>query len=136
MNSLIDWDHVGEEDFDIRAPQCLGEPDCDQECCVVSETAIAEPATESPAETPESNKLESEGESPEDIKKRARKPPADGPCRGCGKNVPLNRLMLCYTCWVKKELTDKGWREGQPHPDWCKCEVECASDRAMGGFGN
>lgn len=66
-----------------------------------------------------------EKESPEDIKKRARKPPAEGPCRGCGKSKPLNRLMLCYLCWVNKQNSDKGWREGQPHPAGCGCDLDC-----------
>lgn len=50
-----------------------------------------------------------------------RKPPSRGLCRRCGQNRPINRLMLCYSCWVKTELEDKGWREGMPHPDWCAC---------------
>lgn len=70
-----------------------------------------------------------EKETPEEIKKRARKPPADGPCRGCGKNLPLNRLMLCYSCWVKKQLSDRGWREGQPHPAGCGCDLDCRFDK-------
>lgn len=56
-------------------------------------------------------------------KLKQRKPPSEGPCRRCGQNKPLNRLMLCYPCWVKSELEEKaGWREGMPHPDWCRCE--------------
>lgn len=51
-----------------------------------------------------------------------RRPPKDGLCRRCGQNRPVNRLMLCYPCWVKTELEAKGWRQGQPHPDWCHCE--------------
>ena len=53
---------------------------------------------------------------------RQRKPPSNGLCRRCGKNKPINRLMLCYPCWVKTELEKSGWREGQSHPDWCRCE--------------
>lgn len=64
----------------------------------------------------------------EDIQKRGRKPPKDGPCKGCGQNKPLNRLMLCYPCWVKKRLRDEGWREGQPHPSSCKCDLDCRFD--------
>ncbi|MBI3548366.1 MAG: hypothetical protein HY078_04855 [Elusimicrobia bacterium] len=56
-------------------------------------------------------------------KLKQRKPPSRGLCRRCGQNKPINRLMLCYPCWVKSELEDKaGWREGMPHPDWCRCE--------------
>ena len=29
---------------------------------------------------------------------RSKKPPKDGPCKGCGKDRPLNRLFLCYPC--------------------------------------
>jgi hypothetical protein len=58
-----------------------------------------------------------------DIKKiPQRRPPKDGPCRRCGLDKPLNRLMLCYPCWVKTELEKTGWREGMPHPGWCHCE--------------
>ena len=71
-------------------------------------------------------------ESEEDIRKRARKPPKDGPCRRCGRDLPLNRLFLCYGCWTKTVLEEHGWREGQPHPEWCVCEVECKIER--GGF--
>jgi hypothetical protein len=59
---------------------------------------------------------------PEKLKKIARKPPKEGPCKRCGQDRPLNRLMLCYSCWVKTELEKTGWREGMPHPDWCHCE--------------
>ena len=33
-----------------------------------------------------------------------KKPPSRGLCRRCGENKPINRLMLCYPCWVKSEL--------------------------------
>ena len=55
-------------------------------------------------------------------KLKQRKPPSRGLCRRCGQNKPINRLMLCYPCWVKSELEKSGWREGLPHPDWCHCE--------------
>ncbi|HAM36845.1 MAG TPA: hypothetical protein DEB40_10740 [Elusimicrobia bacterium] len=58
-----------------------------------------------------------------DVKKiPQRTPPKRGLCRRCGENKPINRLMLCYPCWVKSELENHGWREGMPHPDWCHCE--------------
>lgn len=70
--------------------------------------------------------LPQETQAPEeekDLKKlRQRKPPKDGLCRRCGLNKPVNRLMLCYPCWVKTELEKSGWREGEPHPDSCRCE--------------
>ena len=53
---------------------------------------------------------------------KQRKPPCRGLCRRCGQNKPVNRLMLCYPCWVKTELEKSGWREGMPHPGWCQCE--------------
>lgn len=54
-------------------------------------------------------------------KLKQRKPPKDGPCKRCGQDKPLNRLMLCYPCWVKAQLEKSGWREGEPHPAWCEC---------------
>lgn len=48
-------------------------------------------------------------------------PPKKGLCRRCGEDKPINRLMLCYPCWVKSELEKDGWREGQPHPEECGC---------------
>jgi hypothetical protein len=51
-----------------------------------------------------------------------RRPPKEGTCRRCGQDKPVNRTMLCYPCWVKSELESHGWREGMPHPDWCRCE--------------
>ena len=52
-----------------------------------------------------------------------RRPPKDGPCKRCGQDRPLNRLFLCYPCWVKTVLEEKGWREGLPHPSSCDCEI-------------
>lgn len=78
---------------------------------------------ESPVAAPPKKK-----EDVEDIKKRARKPPKDGPCKRCGQDRPLNRLMLCYQCWVKTVLEERGWTEGQPHPTWCGCELDCKKD--------
>lgn len=57
-------------------------------------------------------------------KLKQRQPPSRGLCRRCGQNKPVNRLMLCYPCWVKTELEDRfGWREGAPHPAECGCEL-------------
>lgn len=76
-------------------------------------------------------------EAPEDEKDprklKQRRPPKDGLCRRCGKNKPVNRLMLCYPCWVKIELEKRGWREGQPHPDDCDCEIVGVHDRLSEG---
>jgi len=65
---------------------------------------------------------ETEKDEKDPAKLKQRKPPSDGLCRRCGQNKPINRLMLCYPCWVKTELENSGWREGMPHPDWCRCE--------------
>jgi hypothetical protein len=76
-----------------------------------------------------------EEKSEEDLSKlKQRKPPKDGPCKRCGQNKPINRLMLCYECWVKTELEKSGWREGLPHPDWCHCEGLSGHQRKS--FGN
>ncbi|MFA6093503.1 MAG: hypothetical protein WCU88_10630 [Elusimicrobiota bacterium] len=64
-----------------------------------------------------------------DLDKLSRKsPPSRGLCRRCGENKPINRLMLCYPCWVKTNLEEKGWREGLPHPEGCDC--------CIGGHGS
>jgi len=66
---------------------------------------------------------------PKDHLLGSKKPPKDGPCKGCGKDRPLNRLMLCYACWVKKNLLDwakahgQDWLPGDPHPSWCQCAL-------------
>ena len=76
-----------------------------------------------PAETP----VEKEET---DIKKiPQRRPPKEGPCKRCGQDKPLNRLMLCYPCWVKSELEKNGWKEGQPHPAGCGCDLDCRLDK-------
>lgn len=93
-----------------------------------SETAVVEPAA--PTETPADKPKPEEKEDIEDIEKRARKPPAEGPCKGCGQNMALNRLMLCYKCWVHKNISDWAKENGQDfiptvdkHPYWCKCTL-------------
>lgn len=68
-------------------------------------------------------KEETESEEEPDLDKiRQTAPPKKGLCRRCGANKPINRLMLCYPCWVKTNLEENGWREGMPHPDSCRCE--------------
>lgn len=74
-----------------------------------------------------------EKEKIDDIERRARKPPAEGPCKGCGKDKPLNRLFLCYPCWVSKMNKERGWKDGQPHPDSCGCDLECRFDSKDAG---
>jgi hypothetical protein len=73
-----------------------------------------------PSDVPLPEEKEQDEKDPSKLKQR--KPPKDGPCKRCGENKPLNRLLLCYPCWVKSELEKDGWREGQPHPDSCHCE--------------
>ena len=34
-------------------------------------------------------------------------PPKRGICRRCGENRPINRLMLCYRCWVITNLEEE-----------------------------
>lgn len=82
---------------------------------LTDELVIANPQTETPVE-------EKPKEEPDLRKLSQKKPPSRGLCRRCGENKPINRLMLCYPCWVKSELEKDGWREGQPHPDSCGCE--------------
>lgn len=92
-------------------------------------TEVLEQARTREAEVPPQEETE------EDLKKlKQRKPPKDGLCRRCGENKPVNRLMLCYPCWVKTELEKSGWREGMPHPDWCHCEG--MKDHARRSDGN
>lgn len=70
-----------------------------------------------------------EKETPEEIKKRARKPPAGGKCIRCGEYKPINRLKMCYPCWTKFMLEKDGWKEGQPHPPTCGCDLDCRFDK-------
>ena len=57
------------------------------------------------------------------------RPPKDGPCKRCGNDRPLNRLFLCFKCWVITNLEDDAkkrgetWSAGMPHPSWCKCKL-------------
>ncbi len=58
-----------------------------------------------------------------------RKPPEEGKCRRCGADRPLNRLKLCYRCFVISNIEDvekkrgSGWRSVDPHPAWCDCTL-------------
>jgi hypothetical protein len=81
-------------------------------------------------EVVESPTIEQDG--PADRPGTGRKPPREGLCRRCGKTAPINRLMLCYPCWVKTQLEEKGWREGQPHPRGCGCWLDCRHDSKGG----
>jgi len=68
-------------------------------------------------------------------KVKQKSPPSRGICRRCGQNKPVNRLMLCYPCWVKTRLEERGWREGLPHPDDCGC-VGLGQHHGHGSDGN
>ncbi len=85
-------------------------------------TTTAEELLTEIQEEREEETLQDEESERDPSKVEQRKPPKDGLCRRCGENKPINRLMLCYPCWVKSELEKDGWREGQPHPDSCGCE--------------
>lgn len=56
------------------------------------------------------------------------KPPEDGLCRECKRRRRLNRLRLCYPCFVELVLMEEAekrgfkWKPGDKHPDWCSCE--------------
>ena len=75
-----------------------------------------------------------EEEALEELKKRARKPPSGGKCIKCGESKPLNRLKLCYECWVALENSKNGWEPGSPHPGTCGCDLDCSQDK--NSFGN
>lgn len=97
------------------------------------ETLTETPVEEAPVETDVEKTEELEERDPARLKQR--KPPESGLCRRCGGNKPVNQLMLCYPCWVKTVLEEKaGWREGMPHPDWCRCEG--VSDHSRRSDGN
>ena len=86
----------------------------------LTETLTDELVIENPF-TPTKEKGKPEEET--DLRKLSqKKPPSKGLCRRCGENKPINRLMLCYPCWVKSELEKDGWKEGESHPDSCHCE--------------
>lgn len=102
---------------------------------VLAEVEVAEPTTTptAPSDAPKEEKKPDDKESAEEVEKRARKPPAEGPCKRCGLDKPINRLMLCYPCWVKTKNEEKGWKEGQPHPPSCGCGLDCAFDSKTAG---
>lgn len=90
---------------------------------ITAEPETKAPASETPAPPGETKPADKETE--EEIRKRARKPPAEGPCKMCGEMRRLNRLLLCYECWLKDKLhKDSGgeWLPGDPHPASCGCD--------------
>ena len=88
----------------------------------MTETLTEEFVIENPF-APEKDRTKEKPEEETDLRKLSqKKPPSPGMCRRCGENKPINRLMLCYPCWVKSELEKDGWKEGESHPDSCHCE--------------
>lgn len=62
---------------------------------------------------------------------RGVKVPEIGGCVRCnGGGLPINRMKLCYTCWVEVNLESCGWKRGQPHPLWCHCDA-CEKTRGL-----
>ena len=107
---------------------------------VRSESEVADPETAdpaAPAEAPAPDESKDEDKSalldalddaePKD-ENGGTKPPEDGLCRECKRRRPLNRLKLCYPCFVELVIIDEAkkrgyeWKTGNPHPDWCACE--------------
>lgn len=94
---------------------------------VADPEAPAAPAPDAPA--PEKSALD---EAKEDAKDRpstgGAEPPTEGNCRECKMLRRLNRLKLCYPCFVQLVLMDEAkkrgveWKPGDKHPDWCSCE--------------
>lgn len=104
----------------------------------LNETKTAEPDTiTAPAETPAADPGTKDAPSAlNDAKDAAEerpdcggaKPPTDGTCRECKRVRRLNRLRLCYPCFVELVLMDEAkkrgieWKPGEKHPDFCSCE--------------
>jgi len=61
---------------------------------------------------------------PNPTSKTGKPVPAKGGCRRCKRNIPINRLKLCYECFVKINLLNGGWTRFDIHPDWCHCTLK------------
>lgn len=95
----------------------------------------AEPGVDAPAAPPAEKPLE-ERTALDDAKDEAEdrpstggaEPPKEGPCRECKRLRRLNRLKLCYPCFVELVLMDEAkkrgheWKPGDKHPAYCSCE--------------
>ncbi len=108
----------------------------------MAETETAEPETiPTPSETPAApgETKDAPRETPsalDDAKDQAEdrpstggaEPPKPGPCRECRRLRQLNRLKLCYPCFVDLNISDgmkkrgEEWKSGDKHPAWCDCE--------------
>ena len=92
-----------------------------------TEAPVAEPVPAAPEEKPSA--LDDAKDMAEDRPSTGgAKPPEDGNCRECKRLRRLNRLKLCYPCFVELVLMDEAkkrgveWKAGDKHPDWCGCE--------------
>jgi hypothetical protein len=93
-------------------------------------TIVVEPPA-APAEKPAEKKSDLD-EAKDDAEPKdahgGSKPPDDGLCRECRQPRKLNRLRLCYPCFVELVIMDEAkkrgheWKSGDKHPDWCSCE--------------
>jgi hypothetical protein len=92
---------------------------------------VADPAApvEAPVEKEKKSALEEAYEDAEPKDEHGgSKPPHNGNCRECKRDRPLNRLKLCYACFVELVLMDEAkkrsdpWKPGESHPKWCACE--------------
>lgn len=86
----------------------------------MSETQTIEPET-----APTAAPLDAPKETIEDIEKRAPAPPSGGVCQACKEPKPINRLKLCYECWLMDQLHKQSggqWLPGDPHLATCKCD--------------
>lgn len=97
----------------------------------MTETIAEDLVIENP--TAETGSVEAPQEEVDVTRIPQRRPPSRGLCRRCNENKPINRLMLCYPCWVKTQLEKSGWKDGEPHPDWCECVGSSAHQRRSDG---
>jgi hypothetical protein len=79
--------------------------------------------------TVEKKQWEEAGDKKDPKPSDGRKPPSEGICKRCGEKKPINRLKLCYRCFVItniEEIEKKNgnpWHPGDPHPGWCDCSL-------------
>jgi len=70
-----------------------------------------------------------EADAPKKDPETGARAPGEGHCVRCGEMKPLNRLRLCYQCFVYCEIEKvegsfgRIWRPGMPHPSWCQCTL-------------
>lgn len=90
---------------------------------------VEAPPTETPKEEEKKSALdEAEEDAEPKDENGGSKPPEDGLCRECKRRRHLNRLKLCYPCFVDLVIMDETkkrgieWKSGDKHPDFCACE--------------